>query len=172
MSKLTETLLHQRLLDVLDYNPETGAFVWKIQLSSKGKLGSVAGAFHIEGYRVIKIDGVLFRAHRLAWFYVYATWPRQLDHKDGNRNNNCIANLREATTSENAANSKRHTDNKSGFKGVKYRLNKSGIHRWTAMIGVGQGRKVTIGIFDTGEEASAAYLEAAKKYFGEFARSS
>jgi hypothetical protein len=173
MSKLTETLLYQRLLDVLNYNPETGVFIWKIQLSGKGKIGSVAGCVTPSGYRQIRIDCTTFLAHRLAWFYVYGAWPKRLDHEDGNRDNNCIKNLRLATVSENAANKKLQITNTSGFKSVRCRPNKAGEMRWRAIIEIqenGKRKHITIGTFATGEEASTAYLKAAEEHFGEFAR--
>lgn len=166
-------LTHKRLLDVLDYDPSTGTFIWKVQRSGKGKLGAIAGTVHHAGYRTIRIDGATFLAHRLAWFHVYGVWPQRLDHKDGNRDNNCVANLREATVSQNAANKVLAVNNTSGFKSVRGRPNKDGIIRWQAHIEIqqeGRRKHITIGTFDTPEQASNAYSEAAKKHFGEFAR--
>jgi hypothetical protein len=159
------TLTHDRLLQVLNYDPETGDFVWKQQLStSKGKIGTKAGCVGPGGYWQIGIDEVRFLGHRLAWFYVFGIWPKRLDHKDGTRTNNRIANLREATVSQNAAN-KHCQKNISGFKGVQARPN----NRWRALIEV-NGKCLTLGTFGTPQEASAAYFAAAQKFHGEFAR--
>ena len=169
MSKFTDNLSYSHLLKILDYNSETGEFIWKIQLSGKGKVGTLAGTILPAGYRQIKIDTIAFLAHRLAWFYVYGIWPKQLDHSDGDRDNNSIRNLRLATPQQNSANKKLQINNSSGFKGVRIRPNKAGNMRWRAVIET-KGKNITIGTFATGEEASAAYLEIAKNYHGEFAR--
>ena len=167
-------LTHERLLEVLDYDPDTGLFVWKVQLAvSAGKVGTVAGCHGPGGYRQIRIDNVCYLGHRLAWFYVFSVWPKQIDHKDGCRTNNCILNLREATASQNAANKKLQINNTSGFKGVRGRINSAGAVRWQAKVEVhkfGRRKSITVGTFDTPELASQAYHREAEKHFGEFAR--
>jgi hypothetical protein len=157
-------LTHHRLLQVLDYDPETGDFVWKQQLSGRRKVGAKAGCLCGGDYWQIKIDGFYYLGHRLAWFYVFGVWPARLDHRDGVRINNRILNLREATVSQNAAN-KRRQKNISGFKGVQARAN----NRWRALIEV-NGKCLTLGTFGTPQQASAAYFAAAQKFYGEFAR--
>jgi hypothetical protein len=158
------SLTHHRLLQVLDYNPETGDFIWKEQLSIRGKVGTKAGCIGPGGYWQIGIDGICHLGHRLSWFYVFGAWPKRIDHQDGVRINNRILNLRKATISQNAAN-KRRQKNVSGFKGVQARPN----NRWRALIEV-NGKCLTLGTFGTPQEASAAYFTAAQKFFGEFAR--
>jgi hypothetical protein len=88
-----------------------------------------------------------------------------IDHRDGNRANNRWSNLRLATQSENSANRHRHINNTSGFKGVS--LCKWG--KWRACIEK-NGRKIHLGMYDTPQAAHAAYVAAARKLFGEFAR--
>lgn len=144
------------LKSVLRYDPKTGLFVW-IRNSYVKK--SVAGCLTRKGYICIKISGIGYLAHRLAWLYVYGYMPKQLDHKDRNRANNRIGNLREATNSQNAINKKR----KNKFTGVVQRGNK-----WLAQIEV-DGKKYHIGVFSSPEFAAKAYDEAAKRYHGEFA---
>jgi Demerecviridae HNH endonuclease len=155
---------HRRLLSVLDYDADTGIMIWKKQLSGRRRAGTVAGSIGGSGYWRIRIDGVEYLAHHLAWFYVYGVWPKRLDHKDTDKLNNRILNLRPATVSQNAAN-KRRQKNISGFKGVQKRPN----DRWRAIIET-RGKSLTLGTFGTPEEASAAYFKAAKRLFGEFAR--
>lgn len=88
------------------------------------------------------------------------------DHIDGNPLNNCRDNLRLATISENNANARRRSDNQSGYKGVRWD-EKTGT--WRARIGL-NGKRFSLGYFDTPEEAHAAYCTAARELFGEFAR--
>lgn len=157
---------------ILHYDPETGVFVWKsrpdIRPSANARReGKVAGCVDPYGYQRIGVDGHRYFGHRLAWLHTHGEWPKgQLDHIDGNRANNRIANLRIATTAQNAANSRAHRDNRSGFKGVSW---SKVAKRWIAQISrAGQYRY--LGYFDTPEEAHAAYCEAARELHGEFAR--
>lgn len=117
------------------------------------------------GYVQIMIDRKVYSGHRLAWLYVYGEWPRgQIDHVNGIRNDNRIANLRESSQAQNCGNVTRHQDNKSGYKGVfKCR------GKWQAQV-CRDGVKRHLGTFETPEAAHAAYCDAAKQVFGEFAR--
>jgi hypothetical protein len=90
---------------------------------------------------------------------------REVDHINGNKLDNRIENLRICTRAENQRNVRMIRSNKSGFKGVA-KHQKS--ERWRAQIQVNK-KQIFLGIFDTPEEASAAYVEAAMKYFGQFA---
>lgn len=88
----------------------------------------------------------------------------QVDHKDRNGLNNIRSNLRLSSPAQNQQNQKRHKDNTSGYKGVRFSKDK-----WMARISV-NGTRIYLGVFDTPELAHKAYCEAAKKYHGEFAR--
>lgn len=89
-----------------------------------------------------------------------------VDHKNGDKLDNRRSNLRLATHSQNMQNRHVSTLKKSTqYKGVS----KSSRYRWTATIKV-NGKQISLGNFDTPEEAHAAYCEAAAKYHGEFAR--
>ena len=92
-------------------------------------------------------------------------WGRPaIDHRDGNSTNNRWSNLRRATPSQNNANRRRPRHNTSGYKGVYFRWG-----FWRACI-KRNGRRIYLGVFATPEEAHAAYVAAARKLFGEFAR--
>ena len=166
-SKQKQNLLAlDTLKEILDYNPITGLFTWKIDRKGGSKAGDVAGC-HQSGYIYIKINYKLYAAHRLAWFFTYGQWPSEIiDHIDNNSTNNQILNLREASHSENMRNKKTYANNKTGYKGVS--LNQSS-GKFQAKIRV-DGKQFSLGYYSTAEEAHKAYVEAANKHFGEFAR--
>ena len=149
---------------LLHYNPETGLFTW-LKSPRYGWVGKTAGCLSNNGGVHIKINGMLYQAHRLVWLYVHGYLPPLIDHINGNRADNCIANLRVANKSENAINSKKRVDNKSGYKGVHWHKQSS---RWRACIrkdGIGR----TLGNFKSPEEAHEAYKNAALELHGSFA---
>lgn len=163
MSDLTA----ERLRSLLSYCRLTGEFRWRVAKDRSIKPGDLAGNMRPNGYVIIGIDGRYYVAHRLAWLHVTGEWPKsQLDHRDLNKSNNRFVNLREATMSQNCANKRCQSNNLCGVKGVtrvggRYyaRIRKHGILHH-------------LGSFATAEEAGAAYLQAAHRLFGEFARAS
>lgn len=156
----------ERLREILSYDPDTGIFTWKVAVS-KVKAGAVAGCNDGQGYLRIKIDGRNYKSHRLAWLYMTGEWPKeQVDHVNGSRGDNRFENLREAAHAENLWNSGKRVDNTSGFKGVFFDTQ---ARKWRALIGI-KGKQKSLGRFTSPEAAHAAYVAAAKKYFGEFAR--
>lgn len=66
-----EHIKHERLCELLHYCPETGIFTWKVTRKGLAKAGTVAGSTNGRGYRQISVDGKLYLAHRLAWFYCF-----------------------------------------------------------------------------------------------------
>jgi len=155
-----------RIKELLLYDHETGIFRWKVMRG--GSLpGSIAGSLTWNGYHHIMIDGKNYRAHRLAWLYIYGEWPTiDIDHVDGDRTNNKIENLRLALRSQNNINSGPPKNNTSGIRGV-YWNKKAG--KFTASIGV-NGKSIYLGLFSSIEEALDARISAEIKYYGEFAR--
>jgi len=162
----------ERLRALLDYEPATGHFLWKVRRNAfRGAVnpGSIAGFVDAStGYVRIGIDGRHYLAHRLAWFFTHGRWPAgEIDHANRNRADNSLGNLREATRSENAHNTPRRADNTSGYRGVHWAPKQ---RRWYARIAV-DGVTRSLGGHASAEAAAAAYAEAAKHYYGEFARS-
>ena len=149
-----------RLKELLDYNPETGAFTWRSSCGCSSP-GSLAGTLSVKGYIRIKIGRVLQYAHRLAWLYVYGVHPPDfLDHINRVRDDNRICNLRIASFSENAQNCSIPRSNRSGVLGVSWH---KASNMWTAQISI-SGKKIYLGVYKTIEEAKAARAEAKRKY--------
>ena len=158
-----EWLAHAKL--VLDYNPDTGLFTWLVSFG-RVKAGETAGTTG-GTYCYIRVNGSDRLAHRAAFAWVHGYWPKHhIDHINGNKRDNRICNLREATSKQNAANSPLRRDNTSGFKGVRPARTKG---KWWAHIYV-DGRCRYLGTYDTPEEAHTAYLKAAEIEFGSFTR--
>ncbi|WP_353511490.1 HNH endonuclease signature motif containing protein [Escherichia sp. 10290] len=102
------------------------------------------------------MDGVRYFAHRLAWLYVYGEWPKQeIDHIDRNRRNNAISNLRDVSRVVNALNVGPRNSN-AGIKGVTFCQARN---QWQAQINV-SGKNITLGRFNTIDEAAIAYKAA------------
>lgn len=157
----------ERLLEVLNYDQETGVFLWRINPGSGVRAGNRAGSVYSNGYRYIQIDGVPYRACRLAWLYVKGEpVPDEIDHRSTIKSDDRIGNLRKSTTSQNQANRNPLKSNTSGVKGVSWQPTRN---RWIAMITV-QGKAKNLGRFRTKEEAAEAYRVAAIAAFGEFSR--
>ncbi len=155
-------LTAERLRELLEYNSETGVFRWKVNKGRKFKAGMIAGNIN-HGYRVIEIDGKLYGAHRLAWLHAHGRWPaREIDHINRIKDDNRIANLREATRAQNRANCGATKNNTAGVRGVFKRR-----FKFRAQIACA-GRSYYLGDFSTVEEAWAAYLGASTILFGEF----
>ena len=122
------------------------------------KTGKIATHSHGKYLRVA-VNHTKYYAHHIVWFLAYNKWPeRDIDHRDGDCCNNRLSNLREATMSQNIANSLRYPT-----RGIE----KHG-RRWRARIHVDWAR-IELGSFETREEAVNAYKVAADKHFGEFA---
>lgn len=155
-----------RLKELLHYDPETGDFTWVSARRQRVAAGDKAGCRHkASGYWVIRIDDRLYRAHRLAWLWVHGEWPKsQVDHINRIRDDNRFANLRPATGFENSRNSKRQANNTSGHRGVA--PHQAG--KWQAYINA-EGKRHSLGLFDTVAAAGEAYRAAAKSLHGEFA---
>lgn len=158
--------LEQKMKQLLHYEVATGEFC-RIQ-KTRGRLSTWGiGTITKTGYRRIAIDGKRYLAHRLAWLYVHGSFPvEQLDHINGDRLDNRICNLREASQSQNLRNKKRTQSVNKYLKGAKF---VAITGKWTAKI-VFNKNTHHLGTFDTELEAHHAYAKAAGELHKEFAR--
>lgn len=152
----------------LSYEPKTGIFRWLSSRRGRPGVGKRAGCIRPDGYLIITIDKTHYRAHRIAWFLMTGRWPLvHIDHINMKPSDNRWRNLRECTVSQNHGNMRAHRDSSTGIKGA-YRCSKSQT-RWFSRIYI-NGRTRYLGRFDSAKAAHAAYVVAARKEFGEFAR--
>ena len=160
-------ITHEQLKSFLHYDPEMGIFVWMAPNSRRVHVGYEAGCLRkVDGYIQIMINRRLYLAHRLAWLYVHGLWPKdQIDHINGVKDDNRIANLREATRSQNMYNQGKRTDNSSGVKGISWH---KPAKKWLVQIRF-NGKNKYLGLFTDKHEAAESYRRAALLYHGEFA---
>lgn len=159
-------LTHDQLLEILSYDKDTGKFSWRKILNNRMWMGPN----HVDrrGYQTIGINRKRYKAHRLAWFYVTGAWPNdEIDHINGIKTDNRFNNLRSVSRWQNAKNRNISTNNTSGAKGVSIRSD--GRYRARIMV---DKVSIHIGDFNSLDEASAAYMVASRKYFGEYTRES
>ena len=157
----------EELKEFLDYNPDTGIFIWKKQVAQNIKVGQEAGAMNSNGYIQIRFKNSPYLAHRLAYYMYYGIHPLEklVDHIDGDKTNNKIDNLRLATNPQNSMNRVNlNRNNTSGVIGVCCHKR---FKKWQAQIIVNKVYKY-LGSFTNKEEAIKARREAEIKYFGDF----
>jgi hypothetical protein len=161
-----------RLKELFDYDAETGNLIWKVQRNSyrgRAKPGAVAGCIGTNGYRLIRVDGLLRNAHRWVWMWHHGDFPPpgiDIDHINGVRTDNRIENLRLATRSQNMWNQRKRSDNTSGYPGVKY---DERCGKWAARIRVNKQFR-WLGHHNTMEEAVAARRAASLLLHGDYKR--
>jgi len=148
--------------ELLDYDPQTGRFTWKVKVAQNVKAGGQAGGRDARGYWRVKVGGKDRGAHRLAWLYMTGEWPSgEIDHIDGNPGNNAWANLRDVTKSVNQQNQRRAqvTNKSSGVLGVTWGVRQK---KWRAVIRYA-GKNMHLGYFHALGEAEDAYKTAKRQ---------
>jgi hypothetical protein len=155
-----------RLKELLHYDPVTGHFTWKVRTSNRIRIGDRGGSLKECGrYRQIKVLGVVYLEHRLAWFYMTGELPDYVDHDNTDGTDNRWDNLRKCTQTQNMANTNLKSFNKTGYKGV-FCLEPG--KKWKASIKL-NGKTKHLGIFDSPEMAHEFWCLAADMIYGEFA---
>lgn len=125
-------ITRELLVSHLHYDPYTGVFRRRIALCNKVKVGDIAGRTDTSGYSAIRVCGRLYKAHRLAWLYVYGEMPVVIDHINGVKSDNRILNLRNCTSKQNAENQKLRSNNKTNHRGVYWSSNEG---KYKAQVG-------------------------------------
>ena len=149
------------------YLPRKGQLVWVKPTTNAVRKGDVAGFSMQHKYVCVCLYCRYYLIHRVMWYLKTGKWPKHnIDHRDGDPANNKWKNLRKASNSQNQMNKKKPANNTSGYKGVCWHKHGS---RWCAMIEK-NGKQVWLGAHATPKLAHAAYVAAANKQFGEFAR--
>lgn len=160
MKELSEQC-RETIFQLLEYNPATGLFRWKIRRSNVCATGWFSGTTNTGGYKLIMIDGRNHRAHRLAWLLTHGVIPPDdIDHENQNRADNRLCNLREATRTVNRRNASRNRNNTSGFTGVTFH---SSVNKWCAQIVVNR-KNIVLGYFTEIDEAVKARKLANERY--------
>lgn len=165
----------ERLLELLDYNPDTGELLWRKRspssFSSKRReadslrwnnlmAGKPAGQKELhKGYRRLFLDGEHHRAHRVIWKLHHGEDPVFIDHINGDGTDNRLINLRDVSHQVNAKNRKLYINNESGVNGISFHTRDK---VWSARISIGRSQDVHLGNYDTKAEAVAARFAAEK----------
>lgn len=167
-------LTAEYLKEAITYNPDSGEFIWKIRPRShfanqngmnafnSRRPGKKSGSVNGSGYVIIKLNGVCYGAHRLAWLYMNNEIPSVIDHMNRNRSDNRISNLRNVSTAENLFNAGNRRDNTSGTKGVSWNIV---AKKWQARIRI-RGKAKNLGFFESLDLAKEARESAEKKLYG------
>lgn len=150
-------LTQEYIKSILNYNKETGCFTWNESLGKRIHAGEKAGYLNSNGYWRITIKKNVYPAHRIAWMYIYGSWPKHdIDHINRDRSDNRISNLREANRAENCQNKSIACNNTSGHQGIVWHKAKM---RWQAQITI-NGKQIYLGRFKTIDEALTARINA------------
>lgn len=153
-------LSQAELHDLFTY--KDGNLYWKVLQKNRK---TIAGSLSANGYKTVHLGGKIYMAHRIVYMMQHGKLPDRLDHIDGNKLNNRIENLRPATRSQNAFNTKPPSTNKTGSKNVYY---SKGNKAYRVMLVI-DGQKKHIGYFKDLELADLVAVEARSKYHGKYA---
>lgn len=145
----------------ISYDPLTGELHW-LKPGVRRLMDRPVGSVHTSGYVRLRVLGKVQYAHRLAWLLSYGAWPqRDIDHINGVRSDNRLANLRDVSRTANCENQRcaPSSNRSTGVLGVCWH---PGAKKFMASIGVSR-KKLYLGLFPTAEEAHQAYLQAKRR---------
>lgn len=157
-------------LAALSYDPDTGVFTWRIDRPGRWKIkaGDRAGSSLLQKcgkrYRRVVFKGQHIQEHRLAFLFMEGELPPEdveIDHDDGDGENNRWSNLNKSTRQGNAKNLRKRSDNISGVAGVVWDKSRE---KWMAYIHIGEGVMKNLGRFTNFEDAVRVRQEAEVTY--------
>ncbi len=156
MPKLTA----ERARELFSYDPLTGVLTRRAYIRGH-KVGAVVGCVTSEGYRSVTTGGSPYRVHRVIWLMAYGAWPENtIDHINGDKLDNRLANLRDVSRRTNKENMRApRIDNQSGFLGVYWHKH---VRKFQTSIRT-CGKLIHLGYYTTPEEAHQAYLTAKRQ---------
>lgn len=153
-------LTQEQLIDIFNYCPDSGNLIRRSGVQGCNA-GEVAGYKNDSGYIIISVNYVSYRAHRLVWFYMTGSWPKdQIDHINHKRDDNRWVNLRESTNKQNQMNRTTGANNTYGVTGVSFH---KASKKWRAFINV-SGKAIHLGLFKDKFDAICSRLSANNKY--------
>lgn len=149
----------------LSYNPESGVFIWVKENKHHPRLTGCEAGSEIDGYLCIKLNGIAYKAHRLAWFFVTGEQPVMIDHKNGNGLDNRFSNLRKCNNSGNAKNHGR----KINGSGLPCGVRSMPSGRYQSRV-ICDGKTYYLGTYKTAQEAEIMYKAKRAILFKEYNR--
>jgi hypothetical protein len=155
-------ITQQELIELFDYR--NGKIFIKHNIGKRSKIGYETGHLGDKGYLRLKIRSKSYLVHRLIFLMHKGYLPEFIDHINGDRADNNIDNLREATRSQNCQNAKLSKVNRSGVKGVSWHKYNQ---KWYARISL-DGKRIDLGYFDSLIEAEATIKATREKLHGVF----
>lgn len=156
------TLTAKRLRELCAYDPATGAFTWRRSKGAAPAGSPVGGKHRSKGYGDAVVDGERHATHRMIWLYAHGRWPKgEIDHINGDRSDNRLANLRDVSGAVNRQNQRAATSKNLKSKLIGAHWNKR-YRVWRSHIHAG-GKPIYLGQFASAEEAHAAYVTAKRK---------
>ena len=161
---MTPTNTRQDLWHSL-FKYEDGSLYWRVSLSSRAPIGAKVGWLQNTGYLMARVDGDAWNLHKIIYEMHHGDTDSAIDHKNRNKSDNAIDNLRLATKSQNEANTEKRSTNSSGYKGVYWLKN---AKKWRAKIDYNK-KQIHIGLFVDKHDAAKAYNEKARELHGEYA---
>lgn len=157
----------EEVRNLFSYNPDTGILVAINRKRRTDLNGKPVGCPHGNGYLDVRIGSKLHYVHRICWAHYYGEWAELIDHINGNKSDNRIANLRIANKQRNGLNRGAEKGNSTGFKGVTFRTDTKN-YMWQFVI---EKKRYTKSGFDTAEDAyvnKVAFIDALQHSASEF----
>ncbi len=152
------TLTADDVRRLFNYVTETGKLIRAVRTSNRIRVGDEAGQKNTTGHLQCRVHGRLYLVHRLIWMFVHGKFPEgEIDHIDGNKENNRLCNLRDVSHTENMQNIKK------AFAGSKTGLLGAYPHKATGKFAAAirmNGKQIHLGLFETSADAHAEYLRA------------